>query len=133
MRNLLRGAAATTIGVLAFAANAVAAGNPLDYSLKEYGFVLLMALFGGAVSWYAKVRAGYLSAGSLIHLVGELTTSAFAGLLAFYVCEWLVLNKLLTAALVAVAGHMGTRAVQAAEGWLMKAAERKFGPIEHRD
>jgi LydA family holin superfamily III len=97
--------------------------DPLSYPLKQYGFMLATALLGGLVSWYAKLRKGEVSAWSVNHLVGELATSAFAGLLCFWICESAGFNPLITASLVGIAGHMGTRAITAFEGF----AQRKWG------
>lgn len=91
--------------------------GPLDYSLKQYGFILGVALLGGLVSWGAKVRKGELPNWSINHLVGELATSALAGLLCFWICEWAGLAPLLTAALTGIFGHMGTRALTLLEEW----------------
>lgn len=96
--------------------------DPLDYSLRQYGIVLLFALLGGLVSWVSKVRAGTLRGFQMLHLIGELATSALAGLLMFYFCEWVGLPKLLTICLVGVFGHMGTRGIALFEQW----AERRF-------
>lgn len=98
--------------------------NPLDYSLKQYALFLGIALLGGFVSWYSKVRNGALPATSINHLVGELCISAFAGLLCFWVCEWSGFPQLLTAALTGIMGHMGSRGITLFEEW----ATRKFGP-----
>lgn len=95
----------------------VPAKGPLDYSLKQYGFILGVALLGGLVSWGAKVRKGELPSWSINHLVGELATSALAGLLCFWICEWAGLAPLLTAALTGIFGHMGTRALTLLEEW----------------
>lgn len=100
------------------------AKNPLDYSLKQYALFLGAALLGGFVSWYSKVRSGAIPALSINHLVGELCTSAFAGLMCFWICEWSGFPPLLTAALTGVMGHMGTRGISVLEEW----ASRKFGP-----
>lgn len=97
--------------------------DPLNYPLKQYGFMLGIALLGGLVSWSNKVRKGDLAAWNLMQLVGELATSAFAGLLAFWICEYMNADKLLTAALVGITGHMGTRGIVVFEKW----AQRKWG------
>lgn len=96
--------------------------DPLDYPLRTYGLVLGVALLGGFVSWYAKVRKGELPAWSLNHLVGELSTSALAGLLCFWLCEWADFHPLLTAALAGIAGHAGTRALTFLEEYASKRA-----------
>lgn len=95
----------------------------MDYSLGQYGFTLAIALLGGLVSWFAKVRRGDAQPWSLYTLVGELATSALAGLLCFWLCEWAGAAPLLTAALVGICGHMGTRGISMFEEW----ATKKFG------
>ena len=97
--------------------------DPLSYPLKQYGLMLGTAILGGLVSWYAKVRKGELAVYNVMHLIGELSTSAFAGLLAFWGCEAMGLTPLVTASLVGIAGHMGTRAIT----WAEQLAARKFG------
>lgn len=104
------------------------ARSPLDYSIKQYGLVLGFALLGGLVSWYHKVRSGVLPGWSINHLIGELCTSAFAGVLVFFVCEYMGLPPLLTAAATGIAGHMGTRGITMLEGFMAK----KFGVEENK-
>jgi hypothetical protein len=99
--------------------------TPLQYSLSEYGLMLSVALLGGLVSWFAKVRSGEIGKFSLTHLIGELATSAFAGLLAFWICEWGGFPQLLTAAIVGISGHAGTAAIQNLE----KMAERRLQAV----
>jgi peptidoglycan/LPS O-acetylase OafA/YrhL len=97
--------------------------DPLDYPIGQYGLMLGVALLGGLVSWWAKVRKGEAKAWHISGLVGELCTSAFAGLLAFWLCEWAATPPLLTASLVGIAGHMGTRAIGAFEEF----AQKRYG------
>jgi hypothetical protein len=99
------------------------AKSPLDYSLKHYGVMLGAAIVGGFVAWYNKVRRGELPAWSLNHLIGELATSAFAGLLTFWLCEWAGAPMLLTAAMTGVMGHMGTRGIALLE----EVGAKRFG------
>lgn len=94
--------------------------DPFDMPLKQYALMLGLALLGGLVSWIAKVRSGEAKPWNLMGLVGELATSAFAGLLAYYACLWLNVDPLLTPCVVGIAGHMGTRAI----AWLESFAER---------
>lgn len=96
--------------------------DPLRYSLRDYGLILAVALLGGLVSWYAKVRRGEIPGYSVMQLIGELATSAFAGLISFWLCEWAGFPQLLTVAMVAISGHMGTAAIQQFE----KFAARRF-------
>lgn len=119
MRNL-RSALASLIGLLIPAAARADAKDPLSYPLKQYGFVLGLALLGGLVSFYAKVRKGEAQALNVMQLVGELTTSAFAGLLCFWLCELAGAPALLGACLVGAAGHMGARAIATFEAFALQ-------------
>lgn len=103
--------------IAVWAQDAARSKNPLDYSLSQYGLILSIALLGGFVGWWGKVRRGEISAWSLNHLVGELATSALAGLLCFWLCEWAGFPPLLTAALTGIFGHMGTKAMTLLEEW----------------
>lgn len=112
---------------LAFPVSAWAQANtksPTDISLKTYGFMLGVALLGGLVSWYNKVRRGEIPLWSVHHLVGELATSALAGLLMFWFCEWAGFAPLLTAPLTGIAGHMGTRAITLFEEYATDRAKK---------
>ena len=101
--------------------------NPLDYPLKQWMFILGLALFGGWASWWAKVRDGKVHAYNLSSLIGELAISAFVGVVVFFVCEYMNFPPLLTAAVVGVAGHMGTKALTLIEDIAEKRARQKFG------
>jgi len=106
-------------------AQALAAKDPMSYPLKTYGFMLFVAVLGGFVSFYAKVRRGEVAGLSLMHLVGEITTSAFAGLLVFWLCEYLNVPQILTAPLVGVSGHMGAKAISLLEDTAKRRFEQK--------
>ncbi len=110
------------LAALHLSAHAAPHSDPLELPLKQYALVLAVALLGGIVSFYSKVRAGSVAAWNVFHLIGEMATSAFAGLLAFWICAYVDLAPLLTAAIVGIAGHMGARAISAFERWAQKRA-----------
>lgn len=89
--------------------------DPLSYGWITYAWVFALACLGGATSFFAKVRAGTARWFNLTELLGELFTSAFAGVITFYLCEASKFPGLLTAALVGIAGHMGSRAIYVLE------------------
>lgn len=107
--------------------------TPLSYSLQEYGIVLATALLGGAANWYIKAKANPTSVYSMAALVGELCVSAFAGLLAFWICEGLAIQPLYTAAVVGMAGHAGARGLNWLEKISMRNAARRLGLDEPKD
>lgn len=96
--------------------------TPLSYSLKEYGLVLATALLGGLASWWMKVRSGEIPMWSPSALIGELSVSAFAGLIAFWLCEYMNFHPLLSAAVVGMAGHAGARGLT----WLEIVGKRRI-------
>ncbi len=100
--------------------------DPSNYSLITYLWVLGLSTLGGAVSFARKVREGTARAFNLTELVGELITSGFAGLLTFWLCEWSGVSPLLSAVLIGISGHMGSRAIFRMEKW----AEDKFGSVK---
>ena len=98
--------------------------DPTTYSVLTYLWVVALAAWGGVVNYTRKVRAGEAPRFSAMELVGEIFTAGFVGLLTFLLCEAAALNKLVSAALVGIAGHMGSRAIFMMERW----AQRRFGP-----
>lgn len=101
--------------------------DPLNYPVRTYGLMLGLAIFGGLVSFYSKARRGDVEALSLMHLVGEIATSAFAGLLVFYLCEYLKIDQMLTAPLVGISGHMGAKVITLIEDEAKRRASSKLG------
>lgn len=101
--------------------------TPLSYTLQEYGIVLGTALLGGLASWWMKVRRGEILAWNLSSLIGELCVSAFAGLVAFWLCEYFALNPLLTSAIVGMSGHAGAKGLIWVESAGQKVLEKKLG------
>lgn len=115
-------------------------GNPLDQPIRNWLFILVMALLGGFVSWYMKVKKGELSATNIFALMGEFMVSALAGLLAFLVCDYYNLPLGITGAASGFAGHAGARALAIAEVWMQRFAEKKLGiaptqpaPLDDKD
>jgi phage tail tape-measure protein len=101
--------------------------TPLSYSLREYGVVLATALIGGLASWWIKVRRGELQAWNIAALIGELSVSAFAGMLAFWLCEYLNFHPLLTASIVGMSGHAGAKGLSWLESIGKKSIEKRLG------
>jgi hypothetical protein len=98
------------------------AKDPFAYPLKWYGYILGISIFGGAVAWWRRVKRGEVATAHIRDLIGEIATSAFAGLLAFWVCESLGVPLIITAPIAGIAGHMGGRAIDLIETHLLKRA-----------
>lgn len=92
--------------------------DPTSYSLLTYAWVFLLAMLGGVVNFVRKLQQGHVRAFNFVEFIGEIVTSAFAGVITFWLCENAHMSPLLTAAFVGVSGHMGSRAIFMAENWL---------------
>jgi hypothetical protein len=103
--------------------------DPFNYSLITYAWVLFLAAWGGAVNFLRKIKSGAVRAFNLTELVGEIVTSAFVGVLTFWLCEASGFHPLITAALVGISGHMGSRGIFALE----QLAGKKLGVDVPRD
>jgi len=96
--------------------------SPETYSVLTYLWVFGLSALGGFVSFMRKVREGNARAWNFVEFFGEIFTSAFAGVLTFFLCEWSGFHQLATAAFVGISGHMGSRALFHLEGFF----ETKF-------
>lgn len=90
-------------------------GGPEQYPFLTYGWVLVLSVWGGLISFYRKCQSGHARCFNLIEFVGEIATSALVGLITFWMAESAHINQVTTAALVAVSGHMGSRLLFQAE------------------
>jgi hypothetical protein len=80
-------------------------------------WVIGMSLLGGLVSFMRKVRAGHARAWNFTEFIGEIVTAALVGIITFNLCQWLNYPPSLTAALVGISSHMGSRALFKLEGF----------------
>jgi len=95
---------------------AEAAKSPLSYDLLTYAWVVLLSVWGGTVRFVRKIRTGTMSMRqACFTFLGEVSTSGFAGVITFYICEASSLTPLMTAVFVGIAGHMGGRALEPLE------------------
>ena len=88
--------------------------------LLTYAWVFGLAMLGGAASFVRRVRSGQSKYSNIIELIGELVVSAFAGLVTFFLCQSAGFDGALSAALIAISGHMGTRIIFMFEAYLVK-------------
>jgi len=103
--------------------------DPLGYSVVTYAWVLLLSVWGGVVNFIQRLKRGEAKAHNIVELIGEVVISAFVGIVTFYLCELSAFPQILTAALVAVSGHMGTRSLFFFEGVLEKIIKNKTGAL----
>jgi hypothetical protein len=79
-----------------------------------YIWVMALAMLGGGVGYMQKVKSGRVKFRWMALFV-ELMTSGFVGLLTYLLCHSSGVSEPLTAVMVGVSGHMGTRALMQLE------------------
>lgn len=94
--------------------------DPLSYPLITYVWIILISCWGGAVNFIRKVQSGKARVFNVTEFVGEIATSGFAGVITFWLCEASKFPPLMSAALVGISGHMGSRAIFLLENWLTR-------------
>lgn len=104
--------------------------DPASYPLITYAWVFALSAWGGIVSFLRKQKAGTARPFNFAELIGEVATSAFAGVITFWLCEASGFNQLISAAFVGIAGHMGSRAIFHLERF---AEEKMIGKRIDRD
>lgn len=83
-----------------------------------------VAAAGALLSFHQKVQAKKVRWINVTELIGEIIVSGVVGIVTFWICKGYGVNEWLTAAGVAIAGHMGSRAIFLAEQFLEKKALR---------
>lgn len=100
--------------------------DPLTYDILTWGWVLLLSVWGGVVNFMRKVRDGETKLFKITELIGEVATSGFVGVLTFLLCESTDTDRLVSAVLVGVSGHMGAKTIKLLE----MLVENKIGKPE---
>ena len=85
----------------------------------------IVAMAAGAMSFYRKWKEGRVRAFNITELVGEIVVSGICGVVGYWILKGFEVNPYLTAAGVAIIGHMGTRAIFIAEQAIEKVVDRK--------
>ena len=94
--------------------------------LKELSPVILIALLGGLVAFVGKVRAGEARPFNIVEFIGEMFVSAVSGVLFYWICRGFDINPWITAAIIGISGHAGSRGMFMLEKW----GERKLEELK---
>jgi hypothetical protein len=96
--------------------------DPSNIPLVTYLWVLALSVFSGFASFMRNLRQGRARVFNIVEFVGEIASSALAGLITFWLCQESGVSPLMTAVFVAISGHMGSKALALLEDWM----ERRF-------
>ena len=96
--------------------------DPANWAAATWILALSMAVGGGVINWYARIKRGHARAFNFIELVGEIFTSGLVGLGIFMLLSSWDQPAGACAAAAGVSGHMATRLLFAVE----RAVERQL-------
>jgi hypothetical protein len=94
--------------------------DPLTYAAATYSWVFLISILGGLSGYIRKLKNGKNERFKIAELIGEIVISAFVGVITFFLCESAHVNPVLSAALIGIASHMGSRAIYIMEEIALK-------------
>lgn len=100
--------------------------DPMTYSLLTYIWVIGLSIWGGIAGYIRKLRTGVNTRFQLTDLIGEVVISGLVGVVTFWLCEASAINPLITAAMIGVSAHMGSRAIIMGELWVQSFFDRKY-------
>lgn len=89
-------------------------------------FAIALSCLGGIVSYLHRIDKTGM-AFSLFRFSLEIITSGFVGIVSFMLCDAADFGWSYTAAIVAISGHMGTRALFLFENMAMLPLLRRYG------
>jgi len=102
--------------------------DPSTYPLLTYLWVIGLSVFSGFASFMRNLKKGRARVFNIVEFVGEIASSALAGLITFWLCQESNVSQLMTAVFVAVSGHMGSKALNMFEEW----AEKRFPDLANK-
>lgn len=85
--------------------------DPANYPCVTYIWVVGLSAWGSIVSFIRRASVDMPWKKKFQLILAEIIISTFAGMITFFLCEYSNLDKMLSAAFIAVSGHMGTRAI----------------------
>lgn len=83
--------------------------DPTTWSLATWALATGMAVAGGFVNWYSKVKQGHTRVFNFVELIGEICTSMLCGVGVFMILASYDQAIGVCAASAGLGGHMGTR------------------------
>lgn len=85
--------------------------GPEDYGLLTWIWVFGISILGGTVRTLTNLNMGMTWQDLARRWIIDIIVSAFIGIVTFSLCEYAQFNQMLTAAVVGISAHMGTRAI----------------------
>jgi hypothetical protein len=87
-------------------------------------YVGFLSFLGGVTSYIRKKNNGTITGFSLSAFIGDMVIAGFVGVVTYLLCKGVGLNELLTAGLVGISSHMGTKAIVFVEQFVPKYLDK---------
>ena len=87
-------------------------------------YVSILSFLGGITSYIRKKNNGTITGFSISAFIGDMFIAGFVGVVTYLLCKGVGLNELLTAGLVGISSHMGTKAIVFVEKFISKYLEK---------
>lgn len=94
--------------------------SPENYGILTWVWVIGLSILGGTVRTLTNLGVWMTGWDLLRRWVIDVTVSAFIGIITFFLCEYAAFPPTLTAAIVGISAHMGTRAIIIVEEFLYR-------------
>ena len=86
--------------------------SPENYSLLTYIWVIGLSAWGGVAHHLYKLQVDKNAEFSLFSFLTDVIISGFVGVITFFLCESNDFDPLVTASIVGISSHMGTRSIK---------------------
>ncbi len=87
-------------------------------------YVSILSFLGGITSYIRKKNNGTITGFSISAFIGDMFIAGFVGVVTYLLCKGVGLNELLTAGLVGITSHMGTKAIVFVEQFIPKYLDK---------
>lgn len=98
--------------------------SPENYGILTWVWVVGISILGGTVRTLTQLKLGMTWQDLARRWAIDIVVSAFIGIVTFSLCEYANFDQMLTAAIVGISAHMGTRAIVLIEelgySWIKK-------------
>lgn len=87
-------------------------------------YVGFLSFLGGITSYIRRRNNGTITEFSLSAFIGDMVIAGFVGIVSYLLCKGVGLNEFLTAGLVGITSHMGTKAIVYVERFIPKYLDK---------
>lgn len=113
--------------------NAVPVNDPANYNLFTYAWVVGLSVWGGLARYLRKLQQDINARFSLLAVAGEIVSAGLTGLVTFWLCTAAGMDQLVTAAMVAISGHMGSTVTYTVAQFLKQKLALRIQIIKEED